>query len=326
MKKLFIGLTVLATLLVVLMTSNDNETIIVYASTEQFRNDEMQRQLNEKFPDLKIRVMYTPTAKAAAKLKIEKEKSDADIVVGIDSAYMGSFADALADIEGLSKVDYLDDLAPETHDNKFVTWERFGGSFIVNKEILSKYNLEAPKTYQDLLKPEYKGLIAMPDPKSSGTGYFFYLNMVNQVGEEAALEYFDALEKNIKQFTESGSGPIKLLTQGEIAIAMGMTFQAVNQINNNMPFEIIFPEQGSPFSLTATGLVKGREENEDIMRVFDFIINDFLIFDKLNYSPELIYKDQEILVPNYPADIEYADMSNLDDILEKERLLELWKY
>ena len=72
----------------------------------------------------------------------------------------------------------------------------------------------------------------MPDPKSSGTGYFFYKNWVNLWGDQDALDYVDKLYGNLKQFTESGSGPIKLLRQGEVAIGLALTFQAVSEIND----------------------------------------------------------------------------------------------
>ena len=45
--------------------------------------------------------------------------------------------------------------------------ERQAGSIVVNNEVLAKYNLPMPQTYEDLLDPMYKGLIAMPDPKSA---------------------------------------------------------------------------------------------------------------------------------------------------------------
>lgn len=34
----------------------------------------------------------------------------------------------------------------------------------------------------------------MPDPKTSGTGYGFYLNVVNIMGEDKAIEYFKKLK------------------------------------------------------------------------------------------------------------------------------------
>ena len=169
----------------------------------------------------------------------------------------------------------------------------------------------------------------MPDPKSSGTGYFFYKSWVNSWGEEAALEYVDKLYPNIKQFTESGSGPIKLLKQGEIAIGLGLTFQAVSERNDGQPFEIIFPEEGSPYSLTGSAIVKGHEDKKGVSEVFDYIANDFLKYDKENFSPETIYEGQTHTIENYPKineDYNYADMTGIQVYKEKERLLSIWKY
>ena len=188
--------------------------------------------------------------------------------------------DQLADIRGKSRLQYLNGLAPEDHGNAYVTWERQAGAFIINTDVLKKHKLSEPKTYEDLLDRKYYNLIAMPDPKSSGTGYFFYKNLVNTMGEAKALAYIDQLEFNVKQFTESGSGPIKLLIQGEVGIGLGLTFQAVNQINTGSPFKIIYPKEGSPYSLTGTGLMKRHADDPDVQRVFDFIINDFLLYDK----------------------------------------------
>ena len=54
-------------------------------------------------------------------------------------------------------------------------------------------------------------MISMPNPKSSGTGYMFCKALVNEWGEEKALEYFDKLSENILSYTSSGSGPINAL-------------------------------------------------------------------------------------------------------------------
>lgn len=326
MKKIFLLLMTATIFMNIAITRNNDNTIIIYSSMEQFRGEELQKQLQEKFPDLETRVMYVPTAKAAAKISMEGTGSDADIVVGVETSYMSKMENSFANIEGYSQVDFLNELAPDKNDNKYVTWERFAGAILINKDIIKKHNLPIPTSYDDLLNPIYKGLIAMPDPKSSGTGYFFYKNLVNERGEKATIEYIDALEKNIKQFTESGSGPIKLLIQGEIAIGLGMTFQGVNEINKGNNFEIIYPKEGSPYSLTGTALIEGRQEDKDIVDVYRFIVNDFLIYDKENFSPEQILKDQVNTIENYPQDIQYANMSGIDDMQEKEHLLSIWKY
>lgn len=326
MKKLFICLSVIAALLLFQVTRTKGQTIIIYSSLEQFRGEELQKQLDEQFPDLAIRVMYMPTAKAAAKVHMEGDATDADIIVGLETSYMDNIKDSLADISGYSQLAFLPELAPSTHDNRYVTWERQAGSFVINEKVLEKHGLPIPQSYEDLLDPQYQGLVAMPDPKSSGTGYFFYKSLVNTMGEEAALQYIDKLEHNIKQFSESGSGPIKLLIQGEVGIGLGLTFQAVNEINKGSDFTIIFPEEGSPYSLTGTGLIEGREQDDDITRVFSYIVNEFLVYDKEYFSPEQILVTQNNTIANYPQNIHYANMKGIENMKEKERLLDMWKY
>lgn len=326
MKKVLLLLIVITLILTLLSIAGGQDRIVICASSEQFRNDALQEQLNARFPDYDITVMYTSTGKAAAKVLAEGRNTEVDILVGLETGYLNKIRSSLADISGISRISYLEGFSPENNHNLWVTWERQAGAIIINPTILKKHGLEAPRSYKDLLKPEYRGLIAMPDPKSSGTGYFFYKNWVNTMGQAAALDYVDALYPNLKQLTESGSGPIKLLKQGEIAIGLALTFQAVNEINDGQPFEIIFPEEGSPYSLTGTAMIRGREDNPDIAKVYDFIVNQFMIYDKQNFSPEPIYNGQQITIPNYPQNIVYADMTGIQDAGEKERLLSLWKY
>ena len=326
MKKLLMIILAVTVLFTALATVGGEESIVICSSAEQFRNDELQKQLNERFPDKNIIVMYMSTGKAASKVYAEGKGTEIDILVGLETGYLSKITDNLADISGMSNIEYVEGLTPADNNNHWVTWERQAGAIIVNRQILDKYGLEAPTCYEDLLKPEYKDLIAMPDPKSSGTGYFFYKSWVNSMGTEGALAYVDKLYGNLKQLTESGSGPIKMLKQGEVAIGLALTFQAINEMNDGQPLEIIFPEEGSPYSLTGTAMIAGREMDADIVEVYEFIINEFLVYDKENFSPENIYEGQLNLIENYPVDIEYADMTGIQEIQEKERLLGLWKY
>lgn len=332
MKKGIIVLLIVTLLFTLLASFGIKETIVVCSSAEQFRNDALQQQLSEKFPQYNVVVTYMSTGKAAAKLLAEGEGTEVDIILGLETGYMNNLkgddtrGGVLADISGISRIDYVDGMAPEDNSNLWVTWERQAGAIIVNTEILEKHNLQKPTSYADLLKPEYKGLVAMPDPKSSGTGYFFYKSWVNAWGDEEALKYVDNLYPNIKEFSGSGSGPIKLLKQGEIAVGLALTFQAMNEINSGQPLEIIFPQEGSPYSLTGTSIVKGHEDETGVSEVFDFIVNDFIKYDKENFSPEVIYEGQQNLIKNYPQNIQYADMTGIQEFAEKERLLKQWKY
>lgn len=324
MKKILVILLAIIVGLYFVINKQDRNTIVIYSALEQYRNDDLKEHLSEKFPELNIQIMYMTTAKVAAKVKAEKEKSDADIVLAIETGYMEQMKDALINVSKYSKLDYVEGLLPE--HGKYLIWESYGGGFAVNTEVLKKYNLEEPSSYEDLLKPEFKNKIAIQNPKSSSTGYNFYLNLYNIWGEEKTLHYFDELDNNIKQYSESGSGPVKLLIQGECAIGTALTYQIVTEMNNGNPLKMIYPESGSPYSLDGVSIVKGKDKRKGVEEVFEYLVNEYLVYDKEQYNPGGILKNQTSKMENYPEDIKYADMKGLDDLALKEKLLKKWKY
>ena len=165
----------------------------------------------------------------------------------------------------------------------------------------------------------------MPNPKSSGTGYMFVKSLVNAWGEDEAFEYFDKLAENVLQFTESGSGPVNALVQGEVAVGLGMTAQAVTAINEGANLKILFFEEGSPYSLYGYAIPEGKQNRQAVKDVFDFFYNTLVAEDKELYYPEQVFVGQENKVENYPTDIKYADMSG-NTTEEKTRLMDKWEY
>ena len=304
--------------------ADQRETVLIYTSAEDYRIEYMQQRLNEEFPEYKIFIEYMSTGTQAAKLQAEGLETDCDIVHDLEYGYLEKLADMdlFADLSDYDFEIYAEDAVESNH---YIVEYRNGGAIIFNTEILKKKGLEEPTCYEDLLKPEYKGLISMPSPIASGTVYMFLKSLVNEWGEEQAFEYFDKLTPNVLQYTSSGSGPVNALLQGEVAIGLGMTGQAVLQINEGAPLKVVYFDEGSPFTLYGQTIVKGKETRESVRRVFDFIIETYNYENNEKFFPEKIYKDIDYVIENYPQDIAYSNMSG-NTVKEKERLLAKWKY
>ena len=303
----------------------DNNTVIIYTSTEDFRTEHMQKLLNEKFPNYKITLQVLSTGNCAAKLKAERTQSEADIVLNLETGYLEGLQDIFSDLSSYDLSPFLPELVPAS--KCYLPWDKSSGAIVINRSKLEGAGLPVPASYQDLLKPVYKGLISMPNPKTSGTGYMFLVSLLNAWGEDEAFKYFDALSENILQFTTSGSGPVNALIQGEAAIALGMTLTAVNAINTRgVPFELLFFAEGAPNITTGFGIIKGKEKRPIVKEVFEFAMTKLNMDDKLLYCPEPIFKDQPNNIDNYPRVIPYAKMDGVYDLTLKERLLQKWKY
>ena len=325
-KKSFLALVVVFALCAVLFSGcggSDENSVVIYSSDEDYINAYFMERLNQQFPDYRITIEYLSTGENAAKLKAEGTDTPCDIVWGLEVGYLDDLTGNLADISAYDSGIYVEDM--QLGGGKYLVAHRYSGCIVVNKQLLQEKNLPVPASYDDLLKPEYKNLIAMPNPKSSGTGYIYLKSLVNARGEDAAFSYFDKLAGNVLQFTSSGSGPINALVQGEIAIAMGMTSQAVIEINGGQPFEILFFEEGAPFTACGYGIIEGKQEKQAVKDVFDFFYQELIHEEKALYLPEQIFVDQENTIENYPKNIPYSDMTgNTAD--EKQRLLDKWIY
>lgn len=299
--------------------------IVIYTSLEDYRVEYFQKRLNEQFPDYKITVEYKSSGDLAAVLKASGKNAACDIFYNLDCSYAQELAEmgVFADVSGAVDTScFTDDML---ESDFYLPQERNGGAIILNKDVIEKKGLDIPKSYEDLLDPQYKGLISMPNPASSGTGYMFLLSLVNAWGEDAAFDYFDKLSVNVLQFTTSGSGPVNALVSGEAAIGLGMTSQAVTKINGGANLELTFFEQGSPYSLYCQGVINGKEDDEAVMEVFKFMATTLTEENNELYYPEKLYKDKDIRLDNFPENIVYADMSG-NTSARKEDLLAKWKY
>lgn len=302
---------------------DSSNKVMIYCATEDYRIEYFMKRLKEKFPEYDIAMEYMSTGNLAAKLLAEGKDTDADIVYDLDAGYAAQLSDCLADLSAYDQTIYMDDCVVPAKN--FLPTLRNGGAIIINPAILEERGLAVPASYADLLKEEYKGLVSMPNPKSSGSGYMFLKSLVNAWGEEEAFEYFDALAENILQFTTSGSGPVNALVQGEAAIGLGQTGQAVTEINNGANLQIIYFAEGSPYSLYGFGIPEGKQNRKAVKEVFDFFYTDLVTEDLELFFPEPIYKDYAPEIENYPKNIQYADMSN-NTSEEKARLLDKWEY
>ena len=303
--------------------AEDNNRVIIYSSAEDYRNAHFLQRLNEQFPDYDIVIEYMPTGNSAVKLQAEGASTPCDILLDMEYGYFPLLENLLADISHYDQSVFMEDM--RSPSGKYLPMYRNGGAVILNLDVLAQHGLREPASYEDLLDEQYHGFISMPNPKSSGTGYMFLKSLVNAWGEDEAFDYFDALSENILQFTSSGSGPVNALVQGEAAIGLGMTGQAVVAMNQGANLKILYFEEGSPCSLYGYAMIEGKQHRQCVRDVFDFFYTTLVDEDKALFFPEQIYTNKQFAIPGYPTDIPYADMSG-NTTEEKMRLLNDWEY
>ena len=273
MKKLFAVLLALAMLLGLMSFSvaeseidadliaaaKEDGELVVYGSCEE----EYLQAACDKFEQLygiKVTHQRLSTGEVQAKIEEENGNPSADVWFGgTTDPYNVCAAEGLLETYEAKNASHL--LGPAYRD-KDGAWDGiYKGilGFMVNTEELERLGLEAPADWQDLLKPEYKGLIWLSNYNTAGTAKLVINTMIQKYGHDEGIQYLVDLDKNIQVYTKSGSGPSKNVGTGECVIGIGFLHDGIYQIVDNGYDNIglVIPSSGTSFEIGATAIFKG---------------------------------------------------------------------
>lgn len=150
------------------------------------------------------------------------------------------------------------------------------GAIFINTKIIAERGMPVPRSLRDLIKPEYKGMISVPNIKSSSTAWLMIQALVDAYGEEEARAVLKGIVANAGPHLEnSGTAPLKKLRAGEVAVAFGLRQQAVNDKKSGLPIDYVDPEEGT-FSLMEAVAVtdKGDALNPLALKMAEVMVNE----------------------------------------------------
>lgn len=248
-------------------------SITVYTALEDDEISAYMKDAKQALPDVKINVLRLSTGDLGARILAEASNPQADVIWGfavtnmLDPRIEGQLQPYQAKGASELPAQYRD------ADNKWFAATGYMAAFCVNTERLKAKNLPMPASWQDLTKPEYKGEIVMPSPASSGTGYLQIAAILQALGKDKGFALLEALNKNMAQYTDSGSKPCKQARGGEYAIGVSFAFPAMQSIEQGYPIKMVIPSDWVGYELEASGLMKTAKNAADAKRFLDWTLS-----------------------------------------------------
>lgn len=144
--------------------------------------------------------------------------------------------------------------------------------FMVNTNLMGDITVEG---YEDLLKPELKGRIAMCDPSRSSSAYEHLLNMLYAMGEgdpEQGWEYVEDFCRSLDGVLLGSSGEVyQGVARGTFAV--GLTFEegAAHYVAEGGPVKLIYMKEGVISKPDSVCIVKGSRHVEEAREFIDFV-------------------------------------------------------
>ncbi|HIU64154.1 MAG TPA: ABC transporter substrate-binding protein [Candidatus Avacidaminococcus intestinavium] len=209
--------------------------------------------VKKAFPEMNVSWFQGGTENVITKItgEIKADKVAADLLMVADPSYYLKMKDDKR---------LLNYVSPNAKDVVTAKDEDGAWASVRISNMIIAYNTdklkaeEAPKTWQDLTDPKWKGKIAMPNPMLSGTAYV----TVGALADKYGWEFFDKLKANGISVEQGNSAIQNKLLTGEYAVAIILEENILKlAATKNEPLKVIYPEDGvvmipSPIAIMST--------------------------------------------------------------------------
>lgn len=147
-------------------------------------------------------------------------------------------------------------------------------ALIVNTKAL--HGAPVPRSWKDLLKPAYKGLIAYDDPTWGGTSYTMVYGINELMGGSdknfrPGLDYLKKLDANVASYPRESI--YNAVLRGEVAIWINADGNGYKMRHvDGAPVEVVIPAEGSFTMPLVMGMAKGAPHAAETRRYLDWLL------------------------------------------------------
>ncbi|OCP00745.1 MULTISPECIES: ABC transporter substrate-binding protein [unclassified Ensifer] len=220
-------------------------------------------------PDIEVEWVREGTTKIMAKLMAEIEAGNpvADVLLIADTVTMQRLKEAghLEDYKSPEAAKY--DASLYDADGAYYSTKMITTGIVYNTSAAMK-----PAGWQDLAKPEAKGLLTMPSPLTSGAALIHAqtLTVIDGLG----WDYYKALAANGATAAGGNGGVLKAVATGEKAYGMLVDFMAIREKAKGAPVEFVFPTEGVSAVTEPVGILKTAKNAEAAKKFVDFLLSE----------------------------------------------------
>jgi len=250
--------------------------LTVYTALETDQLKAYEAGFNKVYPDIALKWVRDSTGVITAKLLAEKANPQADVVMGVAASSL-ALLNSNGMLEPYAPLN-LDAIMSQYRDKKnppaWFGMDVWGATICFNTVEAQKKSIPKPETWKDLTKPVYKGQIVMPNPASSGTGYFDVTAWLALFGDDngkgGGWKFMDGLHENIAQYTHSGSRPCNMAAAGEYVLGISFEYRANTNKAKGAPIDLVFPKEGLGWDLEAFAIHKGTKKIDAAKKLADW--------------------------------------------------------
>ena len=247
------------------------DTVMLYSSMQEDQLNAVKKAFEKKYPNIKMDYYFAGTGKVITKIATEAKSGQ----VAADVIWVGDPADYI----GFKKLGILQKYeSPEAKniDKAFIDPEGFYiGARMMNMGIA--YNTtkvkkeEAPKTWNDLLDPKWKGQVVMTDPGTAGTTKYAVGALM--ASKDYGPAYFEKLKANGTELQSGTTATHNQIAAGAYKVGMCLDYVTNNLKTKGSTIDFVYLDKDIVSIFSPVALVKGAKNEKNGKLLIDFILS-----------------------------------------------------
>lgn len=258
-----------------LSTQVQADTAICYNCPPEWADWATQLKAIAKDTGVQIPLDNKNSGQALAQIVAEKASPVADVAyLGVTFGIQAEKADVLASYKPTGWDSIPADM--KDPDGKWIALHSGTIGFMVNVDALN--GAPVPRSWDDLLKPEYRGMVGYLDPASAFVGYAAAVAVNLAKGGTLqdfapGIDYLKKLTKN-SPIVPKQTAYARVLS-GEIPILLDYDFNAYRaKYKDHANITFVIPQEGSLRVPYVIGLVKNAPHMQAGKKVIDYVLSD----------------------------------------------------
>ncbi|MBX6396257.1 MAG: extracellular solute-binding protein [Alicyclobacillaceae bacterium] len=252
--------------------------LVIYTGRDKSVTDTVIRQFKEKYPDYDVQVLTMGAQQILERVRGEKANPQADVWWGGTQAALMTAADE--DLLEPVQPSFAESIPSQYKDAQ----GRWYGEMLLpevimyNSQALKKE--EAPKDWDDLLDPKYKGKIIIRSVLASGTMRTIYSAMIYRQNPEhpsdptKGYEWLKKLDANTKEYAQDPTNLyLKLARQEGTVTLWDLQDVLIQKEKQKQPFDFVIPQSGVPILVDGAAVIKGAKHKDAAMKFLEFLFD-----------------------------------------------------
>ena len=270
--------------------TDSTKRLLIYTPHGQDLLKEFVSRYKQQHPDVDVQFLDMGSREVLERVRVERNRPQADLWWGAAHTTFQTAADE--NLLAPFQPSWKDKVPGTSHDANHLWYGTYETPQVIvyNSEAVSA--TDAPRDWDDVLDPKWRGKILIRDPNPSDTMRAIFGAMIWRFYKEShsvdgGFDWLKKLDANVREYTANGTLMMQKLARREGVVSLwDMPDVKLYKEQKGFPVAYTIPASGTPVVTDGIAIIRGAPNAPEAQRFYEFVTTP----ESLVYAAQKFYR------------------------------------